>query len=309
MNKVKNFLFKVSNALFGTQGILLVLLLLFLIEIGYITDGVLGRQFALKAAVLPSILIEETNQQRTQNSLPTLSVNPLLVQAAQMKAQDMANRGYFSHDTPDGKNPWYWLDQVGYTYKFAGENLAVNFTESTDVTRAWMNSPSHKENIVKDHYTEIGIATALGMYKGRESIFVVQFFGTPVKQNTFSKILPQAKTVKKTPVTKTPTSSVVKENTSPLNDKKPTITVLGEDIETSTKEVVVPSNKINISLGAFLGLVIVLFALRSLIARISFAPVLRSLFLIAVIAGLIYINENVLPAHLLSNLDSYTFWV
>lgn len=135
------------------------------------------------AAVLPGVLTSLTNDQRVANNVGLLTENNLLKQAAQLKADDMASRGYFSHNTPDGKTPWYFLNQVNYKYKLAGENLAVNFFESDEVARAWMASPSHRANIVKKDYTEIGIAVASGIYEGRSAVFVVQFFGTPQTQN------------------------------------------------------------------------------------------------------------------------------
>lgn len=131
------------------------------------------------AAVLPGVLVSLTNEERSILNLQNLKTNPLLEQAAQLKANDMASKGYFSHTSPEGVEPWHWLNTVGYQYVFAGENLAVNFIESTDVSKAWMNSPSHRDNIVSSKYTEIGIATAQGIYKGQNTTFVVQFFGTP----------------------------------------------------------------------------------------------------------------------------------
>lgn len=131
------------------------------------------------AAIFTAVLIDQTNQVRESDSLSTLRTNPLLVKAARMKAEDMAAKGYFAHNTPDGKTPWYWFDQAGYDYAAAGENLAVNFTDSKDVTDAWMRSPGHRANIMSGNYTEIGIATAEGTYKGKLAIFVVQEFGRP----------------------------------------------------------------------------------------------------------------------------------
>jgi hypothetical protein len=78
--------------------------------------------------------------------------------------------------TPDGKQPWYWFDLVGYPYTYAGENLAVNFTDSKDVENAWMASPTHHANLVKPQYTQVGIGVAQGRYQGKEATFVVQFF-------------------------------------------------------------------------------------------------------------------------------------
>lgn len=131
------------------------------------------------ASVLPGVLTSQTNEERAKIGEEPLANSILLQKAAQLKANDMAEKGYFSHISPDGTTPWQWLDGVGYEYTYAGENLAVNFSDSTDVTKAWMNSPAHKENIIKNSYKEIGIATAHGVWKGQDTTFVVQFFATP----------------------------------------------------------------------------------------------------------------------------------
>jgi hypothetical protein len=98
----------------------------------------------------------------------------------------MAANGYFSHISPDGKSPWYWLQQVGYPYSYAGENLAIDFNDAKEVEDAWMASPAHHANIVKPQYTHIGIGTAEGMYKGHPTTFVVQYFATQKKGATVS---------------------------------------------------------------------------------------------------------------------------
>ena len=133
------------------------------------------------AAVLPKVLVELANVDRHTSSLPPLAINPILEETARRKALDMASRGYFAHVSPDGKNPWYWFTDTGYRFSYAGENLAVNFTDSLDVERAWMNSPGHRANILNGNFTEIGIATSRGTYQGRDTIFVVQMFGKPVR--------------------------------------------------------------------------------------------------------------------------------
>ncbi|MEK7113280.1 MAG: CAP domain-containing protein [Patescibacteria group bacterium] len=132
------------------------------------------------AAVLPTILADFTNEERKDQNLQILSVSELLNKAALLKAQDMARNGYFAHVSPDGKTPWYWLSEVGYEYKYAGENLAVNFSDSKDVTDAWMASTSHRANIIKENYTEIGTGVAIGMYEGKETMFVAQVYANPL---------------------------------------------------------------------------------------------------------------------------------
>jgi hypothetical protein len=131
------------------------------------------------ATILPTVLVAETNVSRVEVGQNELVTNDMLAYAAQLKANDMAEKGYFAHISPDGTTPWYWIQKAGYSYSDAGENLAVNFVDSEEVHSAWMNSPTHRANILRDGFTEIGIATASGVYNGRPAIFVVQYFGKP----------------------------------------------------------------------------------------------------------------------------------
>jgi hypothetical protein len=131
------------------------------------------------AAVITSVLVDLTNKDRASLSRRPLIINPVLTKAAQMKADDMVEKGYFAHFSPEGVSPWHWFSEAGYDFLYAGENLAVNFSESIDVEKAWMASPKHRENILNAHFTEIGIAVAKGVYKGYPTIFVVQMFGKP----------------------------------------------------------------------------------------------------------------------------------
>ncbi len=158
----------------------LIFVLVIVLELSFLVQYfVVFNKTDFLALVLPDALVSQTNEKRLENNASNLTINPILTRAAELKAKDMASKGYFAHNTPDGKTPWYFLEQVNYKYKYAGENLAVNFSESRDVTEAWMNSPGHRANIVKKEYTEIGIATAEGIYEGSPATFVVQFFGTP----------------------------------------------------------------------------------------------------------------------------------
>lgn len=141
------------------------------------------QQFALRSAhvsaVISSVLVELVNSDRAAHGLGALQRSEALDRIARAKAEDMAHKGYFAHTSPEGKDSWYWFAEGGYEFVHAGENLAVDFADSGDVEKAWMESPSHRENILDGTYTEIGIATARGTYQGRETTFVVQVFGTP----------------------------------------------------------------------------------------------------------------------------------
>ena len=133
------------------------------------------------AAVISSVIVDLVNGDRGTNDLGGLTWSPVLAKAAQAKADDMAAKGYFAHVSPEGVNSWYWFRQAGYNFVYAGENLAVDFYDSADVERAWMASPTHRANILNGHYTEIGVATAQGVYQGHLTTFAVQMFGQPAK--------------------------------------------------------------------------------------------------------------------------------
>lgn len=138
---------------------------------------------AFSSAITTENIITLTNQSRATFNLNSLKESMVLNKAAQAKANDMLNFGYFSHNSPDGRTPWSFIADAGYSYLMAGENLAVNFTEAESVEEAWMNSPGHKANILNKHFEEIGIGIAQGQYQGRVAIFVVQMFGVPTEQS------------------------------------------------------------------------------------------------------------------------------
>lgn len=156
-----------------------------------------GQAYLLRggslAAVISSSLVSLANGDREAQGLAPLALNPTLVAVAQAKANDMAAKGYFAHTSPEGHDPWYWFGVEGYSYRYAGENLAVDFTDSVTVEEAWMNSPEHRANLLDNHYTEIGIATAQGMFNGHQTTFVAEEFGTPAPAPTeFAEPAPPA---------------------------------------------------------------------------------------------------------------------
>lgn len=130
-------------------------------------------------------LLEETNKQRSSSSLQPLTLNPQLSQAAVMKAKDMFSKNYWAHNSPQGRTPWGFIIDSGYKYSLAGENLAKNFEESGGVVSAWMASATHRDNILKPDYQEVGFAVVNGELNGEETTLVVQMFGTA--QNALSR--------------------------------------------------------------------------------------------------------------------------
>jgi len=147
------------------------------------------------ALIQDALVFNLANESRTNANVPELRVSPILNEAAQLKAQHMLDTGYFAHNSPDGITPWYWFNQVGYGYSHAGENLAIDFSDSQNVHQAWMNSPTHAKNILANKYSEIGIGKASGMYQGRYTTFVVQMFGSPLNNQQPVTALPAVTTV------------------------------------------------------------------------------------------------------------------
>ena len=169
-----------------------------------------------------SALLSSTNAQRNQNGgLAGLTMNSKLTAAAQAKADDMIARNYWSHNTPDGKEPWTFMDAQGYNYQKAGENLAYGFTTSNDTVIGWMNSPGHRANILDTAYKEVGFGFANGsdyVGSGQETV-VVAMYGNPV--GSVASVNDQ------TPVASTPSSvkSVNAAKTAPSATPSATTTV------------------------------------------------------------------------------------
>jgi len=118
------------------------------------------------------------NQQREAENLPPLEWNQQLSDSAQDKAIDMVEKSYFAHVSPvDGKKWSTFILESEYDYNEAGENLAVGFTDPHDIVQAWMDSPSHRENILADGFEESGLGLYIGEWKGRNTYFIAHHFG------------------------------------------------------------------------------------------------------------------------------------
>lgn len=160
--------------------------LIFFLTVSLVAEGFLVADLVVRstggnflAAVVQSEIIALTNTVRAEGGVGILTEQTQLDAAAQAKARDMATKEYFAHVGPDGREPWEWLTGAGYNYQYAGENLAVRFVDSKDVVSAWMESPSHRANIVKPVYVAVGVGVASGLYQGQPATFVVQYFAAP----------------------------------------------------------------------------------------------------------------------------------
>lgn len=180
---------------------------------------------ARMSEVLIARVIELTNQDRQNNNLNTLKTNPVLTNSAEAKANDLITRNYFSHNTPDGKKPWDFIDRGQYRYLFVGENLAMNFSTADSVHRALMNSPTHKKNILNERYEDIGVAMVSGMINGKQTNVLVELFGT-IRSTTLAAVPP-----------------TVPPKVEPTPTPESIVEVAGEESNTTVEPVLTPSSE------------------------------------------------------------------
>ena len=185
-----------SFKLFGIYILLIISLMGIFRVLPSIIPGVLGYASNINI----SDLLNDTNNTREKNKLGTLVLNEELSNAAYKKALDMFENDYWAHVSPSGTEPWDFILAQGYDYTYAGENLAKNFSSSSDVVKAWIESPSHRENLLNKNYKEVGFAVVNGTLNGYETTLVVQMFGQPrdlslvASKETSDKVLRQIST-------------------------------------------------------------------------------------------------------------------
>ncbi len=102
------------------------------------------------------------NEERSKQGLKPLTLSAKLTDIATMKSKDMADKGYFDHNSPTYGSPFQMLQDFGVHYSSAGENIAAGQKSPEEVMNAWMNSSGHRANILNKSFTEIGI----GYYQG-----------------------------------------------------------------------------------------------------------------------------------------------
>ncbi len=162
-----------GNFLYGFTILLLVL------EFAAIPFFIYLPKTGFFADLTKTSLIQLANFARESLGYQPLTENQRLDQAAYLKAKDILDKDYFAHSSPEGTTPWFWFQEAGYDYKYAGENLAIGFLESEEVNQAWLDSPLHKKNILNANYGEIGLAVVSGEFQGKQTTVVVQLFGSP----------------------------------------------------------------------------------------------------------------------------------
>ena len=118
------------------------------------------------------IILTLINTEREKNNLSPLKIDPELQNIARLKAEDLVENNYFSHISPTYGTPFEMLKSNNIKYKTASENIAGNSSLENAVS-SWMNSESHKQNILSNIYNYTGISVVDSISYGK---IIVQFF-------------------------------------------------------------------------------------------------------------------------------------
>lgn len=133
--------------------------------------------------ITPANIIWFSNYYRKQNGLAPLLENTLLKKSAQGKTNHMIKYRYFAHTQPGTSTGFdFFIDEQNYEFIKIGENLAMgDYSTSQELVTAWMNSNSHRKNILDSEYTEIGVHVAMGSIHDKPTLIITQHFGRPKK--------------------------------------------------------------------------------------------------------------------------------
>lgn len=206
----------------------------------------------------PEKVVELTNSKRLEQGVGALRLNPLLSEAARLKALDMLEDGYWAHIAPDGKEPWDFFRSVGYAYRYAGENLARDFSDTNSAVEAWLASPSHRENMLSAKYTEIGVAVIEGDLAGKDTTLIVQLFGTPASGTPSLPVASNDNPANNTEVALNNTAEV---NAASLTEIKAREVTPPVDRETQIATPVFRANQFDVMKTLVFGIVFVLLAI------------------------------------------------
>ena len=102
-----------------------------------------------------------------------LEMVPELRCSSRVHSKDLAEQGFFMHDSLDGTSPFERMNMAGYEYSTAGENIAAGYQTPQDVVQGWLDSPGHCNNMMNGSFTEIGVG-----FHG-EGNYWTQNFGAP----------------------------------------------------------------------------------------------------------------------------------
>lgn len=124
-------------------------------------DSSKNEQVSTGQSSMTSQVVNLVNSERAAQGLTALQKDSRLAALAQQKAEDMAKNQYFSHTSPTYGSAFDMLKAAGYSYKTAGENIAMGQKSAASVMDGWMHSSGHRANILHTSYEKIGVGYAV----------------------------------------------------------------------------------------------------------------------------------------------------
>jgi hypothetical protein len=221
-----------AKILHSSSLFILILLVIFFQETsGLFFHKTQGSVLGYAANISPAEVERLTNIERENNGLAQVTDNPTLDSAALAKGKDMLAKGYWAHVAPDGTQPWAFFVSANYDYRYAGENLARDFSDAQSAVSAWMASPTHRENMLSPNYKEIGIGVVEGNLAGVDTTIIVQFFGTKLGDTLPVQPIAAAKTTEPKSIA-TASPSIVPS--SPPNPTVSPVPIIVQAVPTAT---------------------------------------------------------------------------
>ena len=206
----------------------------------------------------------------------------------------MFANNYWAHFGPNGESPWQYITAAGYSYSMAGENLAQGFSYSKDVVDKWMASPTHRDNILKPEYQDVGYAIVNGQLQGEDTTLVVQLFGRKITaESNPNNLVAGAREPKPTIILVTPTTIITQSpvaQTEPKSNIKTNLAAINTALPST-------SPQLNITLVIFgllfIALIIdLIFAYRLHLFRVTGKNMAHLFFIAIIIASIFMLRQG-----------------
>jgi uncharacterized protein YkwD len=107
-------------------------------------------------------ILNLVNEERAKVGADPLQINEQLDQAADLHSQDQASINTMSHTGSNGSDMGSRVQDTGYQYSTAGENVAAGYPDAEAVMAGWMGSDGHRENILDPNFEDLGVGYSVG---------------------------------------------------------------------------------------------------------------------------------------------------
>lgn len=141
--------------------------------------GLYPEDSSIMQSSYETLLFELTNSERKAKGLKTLVLSSQATESARLHSKDMSENDFFSHDNLKGESPFDRMKNIGIKYRYAGENIAMGYTNPYFAHEALMNSIGHRKNILSPNYTHLGIGVDFALWDYGAIPYYTENFYTP----------------------------------------------------------------------------------------------------------------------------------